>query len=179
MKLTAFWQTWPKEKKIKLLLAGAMAAAILLLYFLPSGKHTDAQSVISNNTDTVTSEAQLENVLSKIRGAGQVKVMITYETSREVVTATTVQRQTNTVTERTENGGVKESETVQENQAPVTVGSGSGENALIVLQKEPEIKGVLVVAQGAGELSVRMNLQKAVETVLQISPDQVEIFAMN
>ena len=105
--------------------------------------------------------------------------MITYQSSSEVVTASSTETQTSTVIEKSENGGTRESETIVENKAPVTVGSGSGENALVVVEKEPEIKGVIVVAEGAENITVKLSLQKAVETVLQVSPSQVEIFAMN
>lgn len=166
------------DKKKKIILVAFLSVVALIIYFFPSKKNIEPQASISNNTE-LTKEEQLEKVLSNIKGTGKVSVMITYLTSAEVVCANTVKTETNTVTERTENGGIKESEKVIENKSPVTVDNGDGENALIMVEKEPEIKGVIVVAQGAENISVKMELQKAVETVLQISPSQVEIFAMN
>ena len=169
------------SKKAKLIVACALCAVIAIVYFLPSNSNNSnnkEQTVINNNTDE-SNEARLETVLSNIKGAGKVRVMITYTTGNEIVTARSSETQTNTVTEKNSNGSSKESRTVVESSSPVTVGSGNGENALVVVEKQPEIKGVIVVAQGANNIDVKLRLQKAVETVLQISPTQVEIFAMN
>ncbi len=166
------------DKKKKIILIVSLMILALVIYFFPSKSNNKEKVSISNNTES-TKEEQLERVLSNIKGTGNVSVMITYASTSEMVCATETETETNTVTEKTENGGIKESETVKENKSPITIGNGDGENALVMVKKEPEIKGVIVVAQGAENISVKMELQKAVETVLQISPSQVEIFAMN
>ncbi len=166
------------DKKKKVLLICLLVLVALLVYFFPEKSNKQEEVSISNNT-AISKEERLQEVLSNIKGTGKVSVMITYESSSEVVCANNVERQTNTVTEKSENGGIKESETVIENRSPITVGTQNNESALVVVEKEPNIKGVIVVAQGAENISVKMELQKAVETVLQVSPSQVEIFAMN
>lgn len=167
------------DKKKKIILIALLSLVALIIYFFPEKSNIEEAESISNNTETITKEKKLEQVLSNIKGTGKVSVMITYVSSSEVVCADNVETQTNTVTEKTENGGIKESETIIESRSPITIGTQNNENALVVVEKEPEIKGVIVVAQGAENISVKMELQKAVETVLQISPSQVEIFAMN
>ena len=166
------------DKKKKILLIAFLSVIALVVYFFPSKKHNESNESISNNTQQ-TKEQRLEEVLSNIKGTGKVSVMITYKTSNEIVCANNIETETNSVTEKTENGGIRESETIIENKSPVTIGNGDGENALVMIEKEPEIEGVIVVAQGAENVNVKMELQKAVETVLQISSSQVEIFAMN
>ena len=177
------WEKIKESKKLMAVIIVMLCALTAIIYFLPDGSNTrnkNETTVISNNRDnSLSKEKKLEEVLSNMKGAGQVRVMITYQSSSEVVTASSTETQTSTVVEKSENGGVRESETVVENKSPVTVGSGNGENALVVVEKEPEIKGVIVVAEGADNITVKLNLQKAVETVLQVSPSQVEIFAMN
>ncbi len=165
------------DKKKKIILIFFLLIVAMIVYFLPEKSNIEQAEGISNNTESITDEKRLEEVLSNVHGVGRVSVMITYENSSEVVCADNIERQTNTVTEKTQSG-TKESETVIESRSPVTIGT-QDENALVVVEKEPKIKGVIVVAQGAENVSVKMELQKAVETVLQISPSQVEIFAMN
>ena len=46
-------------------------------------------------------------------------------------------------------------------------------------ENQPEVRGVIVVAQGAEDISVRMNLLNAVTTLLNVSADKVEILKMN
>ncbi len=168
------------SKKGKVILICALCMIALIVYFIPEKSNkTEIENIPINTESISTKEKELEEVLSNIKGAGKVSVMITYKNGNEVVCATNIETQTNTVTEKNENGGIKESETVIENKSPVTIDSQNGENALVVVEKEPEIRGVIVVAQGADKINVKINLQKAVETVLQISPSQVEIFAMN
>lgn len=166
------------DKRKKIILIGILIVVALIIYFFPTKGNKEAKESISNNTE-ITKEKQLEKVLSNIKGTGKVSVMITYLSSAEVICANNVETETNTVTEKTENGGIRESETIIENKSPVTISNGDGENALIMVEREPEIKGVIVVAQGAENINVKLELQKAVETVLQISPSQVEVFAMN
>lgn len=51
----------------------------------------------------------------------------------------------------------------------------SGGSALLVEEKAPEILGVLVVAEGAGNASVKEELSDATATLLDISPHQVRV----
>lgn len=178
MKVTEIIDKVKDNKKYRIAIIGWILILAAIIYFLPSKSNKSESKVINNNTE-ISKNEQLEKVLSGIKGCGKVSVMITYESDGEIVCASTTETQTDTVREKTENGGIRESETTKENKKPVTVGSGNGENALVVLNKEPKVKGVIVVAQGAENLGVKLSLQKAVETVLQVSPEQVEIFAMN
>ncbi|MBE7092454.1 MAG: hypothetical protein E7365_04675 [Clostridiales bacterium] len=175
-----YFEKLKKSKKAKLALILLLCSIMIIIYFVPEKSTKNEKTNINNNTAIEkTKEQQLEEVLCNIKGVGKVSVMITYQSGSEVVCANNIETQTNTVTEKSENGGIKESETIIENKSPVTVGSGDGENPLVIIEKEPEIKGVIVVAQGAENLNVKLNLQKAVETVLQVDPSQVDIFAMN
>lgn len=165
-------------KKGKIAVVSALVLLAVFVYFLPQNSSKSKIESISNTTEEKTNEKKLEEVLSSIKGAGEVKVMITYFSSDETVTAMNSQKQTSTTTETTESG-TRTSQTTVENSTPMTVGSGGSESAFVLKNNEPEIKGVIVVAQGAQNLSVRLELEKAVETVLQILPSQVEIFTMN
>lgn len=166
------------SKKGKIIIVSALVFIAVIVYFLPQKSSKTQIENITNTKDEKTNEKKLEEVLSSIKGAGEVKVMITYASSDETITAMNSQKQTSTTTEETENG-TRTSQTIVENSTPMTVGSGGNESAFVLKNNEPEIKGVIVVAQGAQNLSVRLELEKAVETVLQIKPSQVEIFTMN
>jgi stage III sporulation protein AG len=168
------------SKKTKYAIVATLCILLMIIYFFPEKSNKSTTQNISNNTVIEkTAKEQLEEVLCNIKGTGKVSVMITYESGNEVVCANNVETQMSTVTEKTQSGTTKESETVIESKTPITIGAGEGENPLVIIEKEPQVRGVIVVAEGADDLKVRMNLQKAVETVLQVSPDQVEIFAMN
>jgi stage III sporulation protein AG len=49
----------------------------------------------------------------------------------------------------------------------------------VLKENNPEIKGVIVVAEGADDIEVRLNLLSAVQTILDVSPDKVNVYKMN
>ena len=49
---------------------------------------------------------------------------------------------------------------------------------MIIREDQPEVRGVIVVAQGAGDIGVRMDLLHAVTTLLGVDADKVEILKM-
>lgn len=44
---------------------------------------------------------------------------------------------------------------------------------------KPQVRGVIVVAEGAEDIEVKMRLYDAVKTVLQVSGDRVQVYAKN
>ena len=50
---------------------------------------------------------------------------------------------------------------------------------LIVKEILPDVKGVIVIAEGADDIKVRLNLVNAVCTALAVDADKVEIFTKN
>lgn len=136
-------------------------------------KSTTESEVTSTQTTTVTAssaalETRLAAILSEINGAGKVNVLITYYSTSELLTAATTNTHS-TVTEGISN----KSSTTSETTSPIIVG-----NDVIVLKEiMPEVKGVIVVAEGASDVRVRLELLRAVQTVLEIDANAIEIFA--
>ena len=167
------------NRKTKIVILSIICLLAVLIYFLPDNSNKNQDERISNNTTLKSSaEEDLEKVLSNIKGAGKVKVMITYDNGVEDVFAVNTEKKTDTVSEKSANGKSKNSETVTESKTLVTFKNDNGEEALVIVENEPKVKGVIVVAQGADNVNVKLDLQKAVETILQIKSSQVEIFVM-
>ena len=122
-------------------------------------------------------EEKLKSILSRIEGAGEVDVMITYESSAEIVPAISVNTQTSTTTD-TRDSGTSSTNTENTQSQVVTVSGSSGNAALVLKENSPPVKGVIVVARGAEDIAVRLNLQKAVQTILNVRPDQVDVYKM-
>jgi len=168
------------KKKIQYAAVLLIAVVILAIYFssfksAAQQKEEPAPSATgAAQADDV--ESRLERVLSKIEGAGKVKVMITYESTPEIVPAYSVDKQTSSTT-NTSQGSVTNSENTQSDV--VTVKGSAGDNALVLRQDSPKVLGVIVVAQGADDVGVRLNLLKAVEIILNVGPDRVDVYKMN
>ncbi len=174
----------PRNKRTQYLVVIAMIAVILAIYFSTFAPEDGAQpeatvsQAIEEYDETVASlDRRMESILSDIEGAGVVRVMITYESGTEIVPATSENTETTTTSGETD-GNSSSSETVHKQTDVVTVQDQSQSSALILKEKMPEVKGVLVIAEGAGDIGVKLNLMKAVQTLLNISADKVDVFEM-
>lgn len=149
-------------------------AFVLLVggYLLYSQEKPEA-SPVTVVTEEAGLEERLGEALSQMRGAGQVQVLITYETGEELVTATV-----STTDESISGGEGSTSRQKRETVQPATITTEAGQQAIVLYEKEPQIRGVLVVAEGAGDPSVRLNLQRAVMAVTGVSLDRIEVFEM-
>ena len=169
-----------KKLKPLMFLAGVCVLALIVITLMPSGK-SEEKSVSANKTEEQTTEnekkdleSKLTEILSKIDGAGDVDVLITFKSSEEIVPAYNSNTTTETTKEQDSSGGERTTTSSTENKTLIT----SNSNDPIVLKtSEAELKGVIVVASGASDPKVKETLYKAVQTSLQISGHQVEIYA--
>lgn len=123
-------------------------------------------------------EERLERKLSVIDGAGMVEVLITYRAGRESIVAKhTVESSTDTE-EADAEGGVRNVLQQSKEIQPVIIDGRDGREPMILKELTPEVKGVIVIAEGARDVRVRMELLRAVRTVLEVNADQVEVFVM-
>ena len=170
-----------KNKKLELMVYGSLIAlGVLLFVLIPGGGNgTDPPKETEHEQKQAETELEgrLEAVLSSIRGAGKVKVMITYDTSSRLVPAMSTDVQSGT-TENTSTGGQSVSETRTESSRPATISGSGGTETIVLTEIEPTVRGVIVIAEGAADVSVRVKLSNAVMTVLGISADRIEVFEM-
>lgn len=174
MKFKEVVQKIKKVKNIEIILAVIIGLVIVLIYFLPSSSDS-AQKQNSQSTEGVTTDEaqQLAKTLCQIKGAGNVTVMITYESDGELVPA----YQTDSSESQNTNGAQVTYSSTESNKL-ITVYEQGTTTALILMKKKPQVKGVIVIAEGASDLTVKLNLYKAVQTVLQVSANKVDIFEM-
>lgn len=128
-------------------------------------------------TYTASMDERLEKILSQITGVGEVDVMITYETSTEVVPASNVTKSLQTTKESDSQGGTRT--TTQENitEQIVTVSGNDYKNTPVVIKEiKPIVRGVIVVAEGAGDPQVKNALIDAVTTIFQIKSHKVKVY---
>ena len=152
------------NKKIKYLLIGLLLAVLIVAILFPSINKIKGDNVdtLTQNTDYVASlESKLSQTLSKVDGVGKVSVVITVKSGMETVLAMKT-----TVTE-TSNG----TETVQ---TPIIVNG----DTIVVKELYPEITGVLIVAEGAENITVMKRLQQATVSLLDVKIAQIEILGM-
>ncbi|MDO5398099.1 MAG: hypothetical protein Q4G33_09210 [bacterium] len=109
--------------------------------------------------DTAAEETRLEEILSRIDGAGEVKVMVTYYGGTE-----------QSIAYETKSDTDKDSH--QEDKRAVM----SGSSPMVVQELYPRVKGVIVAAQGAGDISVKRKLTEAVTAVMGVGASRVKVY---
>ena len=176
MKLKEIPEKIKKIKNIEIILAVIIGLIILIIYFLPASGSGTADSrgkTEAAKTDVCSVAERLAQVLSCIKGAGEVTVMITYESDGELVPA-----YQQDISETKNTNGSQVTYSRSESNKLITVYEQGTATALILTEKKPQVKGVIVIAEGAADLTVRLNLFKAVQTVLQVNANKVDIFEM-
>lgn len=155
-------------KNIEIIIGLVIIAVMIIIYSNVSAakEKTDAASG-GEATLTENLETRLADILGEIEGAGEVKVMITYAGTGDKITAET----TNTHTTTT-NGSTSSTTTTTTTSSPVL----SGSDVVILQEKMPEINGVIVVAEGASDMKVKLKLMQATATVLGINANSIQIF---
>jgi stage III sporulation protein AG len=122
---------------------------------------------------------QMEEILSLVAGAGNVRVMLTMGSSSSVY-AQNIQTSLSTTTEQDGEGGIRNIDVQTGSHTYVMLRQSDGsERPLRLSELRPDIQGVIVVAQGAGDVAVRDALIRAAHTVLGIGAHQVQVFQMS
>jgi stage III sporulation protein AG len=127
-------------------------------------------------TDAEDIETRLQTILSQIQGVGKVDVMVTYSATSEKVPAYDVKRSQDETDEKDSEGGTRKMRAEEYESNLVYEDSSTGGKTPVILKKlVPEIRGVLVVAEGAENVEVRDRICKAVTVVLDISAHKVQV----
>lgn len=125
-----------------------------------------------------TLEANLEKVLSKINGVGEVKVLISYVESSEIV-AMYNENTKNTSTQEEDSGGGTRVVNETDTQKDIIYKEENGEKVPITQKViSPKIEGALIIAQGANDANVKSNIIQAVEAVTGIATHKIQVFEM-
>lgn len=119
-------------------------------------------------------ENRLIRILQKLKGVGNVDVMITLEDSIEKIPASNITKTTESTRETDSEGGLREINREDTNTQIVNSQSGS---LITIKEVNPTIKGVIVVAEGAEDPIVLETLYEAVKTVLGINGNRVQIYS--
>lgn len=167
-------------KNIEIIIAIFAIALIILVYSFVNANSNSKEKTASGKQGEVSVEltekleSDLADVLSNINGAGRVKVLITYSGTTQKVIANTKSVHQNT----SASSGTTTSSTTTNTETPIMINDGTGSKLYVVEEKLPEIKGVVVVAEGAGSAKVRLEIMRAVQALLNVNANNIEIFVM-
>jgi stage III sporulation protein AG len=116
---------------------------------------------------------QITDILSQVEGVGHISVAVSLAAGQEQDYARNVNNQKAVVEEKDTQGGVRVTTETDEQTEYVLVQSRN--EPLVLKEKAPEIKGVLVVAEGAKDVEMKIQLSKAVQTLLDLPAHKIMI----
>ncbi len=117
---------------------------------------------------------ELALFLSRVDGAGRVAVEVSLDGGYKYSFAVNNTIEENTTQEKDASGS-RMVASKRGTEQVVTVRGSTGEEPLLVEVREPEIKGVMVLAEGAGNSQVKAKLAQAVRTFLGIPAYRVTV----
>ncbi|GIN38331.1 stage III sporulation protein AG [Heyndrickxia oleronia] len=120
-------------------------------------------------------ETELKDVLEQMSGVGKVRVIVNLAATESKVYEKNTVIQNQTTTETDQNGGERQIEDLSKDEKLVIIRDGDKEIPLITETKKPEIRGVLVVADGAKNISVKSMIIEAVSRALDVPTHKVSV----
>lgn len=190
MKMQDFMQKI-KEKKLKrsdwmiLVLAGILILIIALPTDTKGKKQAEeAKENISKENNTMETskdeiEQKLEDILEKIDGAGEVKVMITYQDSGTQVVEKDKNTSANSLEESDSTGGVRSTKEQQLQESTVYEEADAGNTPFVSKELLPKVEGILIVASGGDNQKVKQNISEAVLALFQVEAHRIKIVKMS
>ncbi|MGM0874167.1 MAG: stage III sporulation protein AG [Bacillota bacterium] len=138
-------------------------------------KQTKGESSGSISDYEAEYENQLKEVLETISGVGDVSVVVNVDsTAQKVVEKNSVTG--SQLTEETDReGGKRKVEDHSTDEQVVIIQEGEKETPIIVQTKKPEIRGVLIVAQGADNIHIKKTIIDSVTRVLGVPSHRVAV----
>ena len=194
------WKKMKKDQWLILFLAGVL----LLVVAMPGGKsrsktekQQDVQTESAQTNGTgwgesdyeKTLETRLEQILQGMDGVGNVQVMITFlDQGESVVEKDVTMRQdadTGTGNSGQDSGGgttgsseMGNSGSRESSESTVFSQSDGDETPFVNKEILPKIDGVLIVAEGGEDASVRKNISEAVEALFGLDAHKIKIVKM-
>lgn len=164
----------PENKKLRSNILLALLAGVLLLAmgksFFGGEKETPAQAETQTASDVAEreTETRMAEILSKVRGAGAVDVMLTYCRTEERTIAQ------DEVREESERDGKFR----VEQKAVLTEEKGGNTAPFILSENAPVIEGVVIVAEGGGDATVQAALHQAAEALCNVPAHKIAVLQM-
>ena len=160
----SFFQKFKGIKNIEIAIALILSAVVLLVFFgsfsSNSTKEVDGSYSFAEYVNKL--ENKIKSVISKIDGAGDCEVAISFVGGIE---------QEYVFSKESETNGSSVSE-----KTVLTLVSGK---PVVLREKMPEVQGVVIVADGADMPSVRLEITKAVQALLKVPNGNIEVFKMS
>lgn len=136
------------------------------------------EDIIKTATENYGIDKQLEEILSKISGVGEVKVMLTYSQTSQTVPLYNEDTTIKDTEETDESGGTRKI-TESDSKKDIIFKESNGEKEPITQSIiSPKIEGAIIAAKGASNADVKTKIVQAVEAVTGLATHKIQVFEM-
>ena len=165
------YNIFEKDKKLLLLvLIGFLGVLLIVISEISFSDSSDENKNLSQYMDSSeycdNLEKRVEDIVTSIAGAGEVRVMITLAETTEYVYA------------QNQNGTKKsnqDSENLDNKSSFVIIEKDNNDSGLLIKTFEPKIRGVAVVCDGGDNPTVQQQIYSTVSAVLNVSTARISI----
>lgn len=124
-------------------------------------------------------ENKLEQAIAVMEGAGKTKVMVTTHSSKEKVVEKDRPEIKSDIVENDSEGGNRNTNEIDYKEETVYMKESDGSSSPYVVKTlQPEIEGVVVIAQGGGRQEVKKNITEAIVALFDIEPHKIKVVKM-
>ena len=154
-----------KDKKALLTLAVGIGGMLLILLSEIPVSEASQQKNVSQQAENFSRELEeeTEKLISKIKGAGRVSVMLTYESSEERVWAMDKE-------EKIQSDGESDID-----ERYIIIDADEGETGLALKVIYPRVRGVAVVCSGGADPAVQSEIKGLLTALFDIGSNRISI----
>ena len=180
-----------KKRRDRWMLLALFGILILVIVWPVGSKNKEADNQVSESvagtekrTDnyaeqyTANMELRLKEILENVDGAGAVQVMITVKNNGEQVVEKDKSYSESKTIQSGDGGKNTTTANTSRSESTVYDRTDSG-SPYVVKQLEPEIEGVLVAAQGAGDETVVNEITYAVQVLFDVPVHKIKVVKMS
>lgn len=146
-------------------------------------KQKEVKNVDSSKNDEMSNEEKeieekLKDTLENIEGVGKVKVMVYFKGGEEQIPAINVNDSTSLTEEKDTDGGTRKVTQKNDGKTIVMMNTEKGTEPFVVKKNKPEVSGVCVVAEGANNNLIKLQIHKAVVNLFDLNEKDVNVYSM-
>lgn len=170
-----------KNQWLILVLTGILLLVIAMPVPGKGGKEPAevSQTETGEKGDMEVLEKRLESALASVEGVGKVRVMITKKSSGEKVVEKDTPVTDKSTTEEDSDGNKSTLEKTQEESTVYVQDGNGGQTPYVIEELEPQIQGVIIVAEGGDNSQVVQNITEAVMALFGVEAHKIKVMKMN
>ncbi len=118
---------------------------------------------------------QLKEILDEMMGVQDTSVMVFLDSTSKTIYEKDTSKQDSTTDETDQHGGKRKSTNLQTEEKVIIIQGENGEQPIVVTTEKPEVRGVLILADGAQNMKVKSWIIEAVSRVLDVPSHKVSV----